>query len=81
MIDINTEMYINDQIKLGMLEEKQKNHDSEFTKLSNAITHLDNKMDSHFKWILATIIGLFVGVFGVIFPLMGTMILHGLKLV
>ena len=92
MTKMITEQYIEHEVQLRIMDERHKLHELEFADLRNDIgdvrkelkesfTHLDNKMDSHFKWILATIIGLFVGGFGVMFPLLGAVIFHGIKLI
>jgi hypothetical protein len=49
------ENYIDQEVRIRLLESTTK-------EIKDAIYRLDNKLDSHFKWTLATILTLFGGI-------------------
>jgi uncharacterized membrane protein YjjP (DUF1212 family) len=65
------EIYIQHEVRIRVLEKI-----AEDTK--EILRHMDTKMDSQFKWIIASIVGLFCGTF---MPLFGGIILHMAKLI
>lgn len=67
----DTEQYIEHEVRIRLLEKIAEKIDIRFE-------HLENKIDSHFKWILGTMIALFCSTF---LPLLGGIILHMAKLI
>jgi hypothetical protein len=64
------ENYIDHEVRIRKVEES-------YSDLKLSIINLNEKIDSHFKWTLGTMIGFF----GVIYPLLGGIVLHLAKLI
>jgi hypothetical protein len=67
----DTESYIEHEVRIRLLEKISEKIDIRFE-------NLENKIDSHFKWTLGTMIALFGSTF---LPLFGGIILHMAKLI
>ena len=52
---MNTEQYIDHETRIRVQEQLSKD-------IKDILNHLDNKMDSQFKWIIGTILTLFGGI-------------------
>ena len=68
------ENYIDHEVRIRIQEGVYK-------EVRDSIKELQQKVDSHFKWLLGTMLGLFVGIVGIIFPIFGGIILHMAKLI
>jgi hypothetical protein len=69
MTEVN-EIYINNEVRIRLLEKIAENSDKKFDKL-------EAKIDSHFHWILGSIFTVFV----TLISLFGGVILHLAKLI
>ena len=70
----SNENYIDHEVRLRVQESVHK-------EIRDSLKHLEGKVDSHFKWMLGTMLGLFVGIIGIVFPIFGGIILHMVKLI
>jgi uncharacterized membrane protein YjjP (DUF1212 family) len=68
---MNTEQYIDHETRIRVAEQIASD-------TKEILRGLDSKMDSQFKWTIATIIGLFCGTF---LPVFGGIMLHIAKLI
>ena len=66
---MQNEQYINHEVRVQLLEKLVERFDARFD-------HIDNKMDSHFKWMLSSILGLGL----VLTTFLGAIALHAMKL-
>jgi len=66
---MQNEQYINHEVRIQMLENIASNIDNRFNKL-------DSKIDSHFKWMISSILGLGL----VLTTFLGAIALHAMKL-
>lgn len=67
----DTEYYIDHETRIRVQEEITKD-------IREILRNMDNKIDSQFKWIIGSIVGLFCGT---LMPLFGGIFLHMAKLI
>ena len=68
------ELYVSHEVRIRMAEQS-------YADLKTSLIRVEKKVDSHFKWLLGTMIGIFVGVFGVIYPLLAGVLLRMTKVI
>lgn len=77
-----TDNYIEHEVKLRVMKEvnneKSQQIEKRFDQIDIRFLHLENKIDTQFKWIIGTMIALFGSTF---LPLLGGVILHMAKLI
>lgn len=71
MIENEIPSLVDHEVRIRLLEKIANGIDRRFE-------HLENKLDSQFKWTIGTIVALFCGTF---LPLFGGIILHMAKLI
>lgn len=86
------ENYINHEVRLRVHESKYTEVREQIFEIKNTLSSIqkdmkdtfkiiEQKVDSHFKWTMGTILGLFVGILGILYPILGGIILHLAKLI
>jgi hypothetical protein len=62
MLTENQEQYIEHEVKIRLLEGNQSRFETTFKSINERFQHLENKMDSHFKWTMGTIIAMILSI-------------------
>lgn len=75
------EIHIDHEVRIRMAEQSYSELKSTIKEIRDSIYKLDEKVDSHFKWTLGTMLGLFVGIIGIAYPVLAGIILHLAKLI
>lgn len=68
---------IDQEVRIRLLEKIASGIDKNFDKIDEKFQKIDEKMDSHFQWVLGTVIALILSVV----TLFGGVILHLAKLI
>lgn len=58
---IESEHYIDQEVRIRMQEERSQDFKEIFQDIRNTMHHMDNKIDSQFKWTLAILFSMFGG--------------------
>jgi hypothetical protein len=69
-----TEMVLDQEVRIRLLERIAENIDNRFDKL-------ESEIKSNFHWTLGMTVSLFIGTTCIVFPLFGAAILHMAKLI